>query len=129
MSKQQWSDDDSSDYEEDDNMKQPNRDFPPSESENEDGDGEGEEDYDMDYIRNKTCSSSSMNWSDALMKDVPKKIIKPSNIIISKTIKHEKEIIYKKREFNPRLPPPEKYNKLKHNTKDFKLNHTDFPTL
>jgi hypothetical protein len=128
MSKQQWSDDENSDYEEDGNiMQQPNRDFPPSESEGED---EDEEEYDMEYIRTKTCASDSMSWSNALMKDVPKQIIIPKMVVVSKKIQQEQNI-YKKREFNPRFPPPEKYNKFKNNTKDFKLNlnHTDFPTL
>jgi hypothetical protein len=129
MSKQQWSDDENSDYEEDGNiMQQPNRDFPPSESEGEEEDDEGE--YDMDYIRTKTCASDSMSWSNALMKDIPKQTIKPPLVVVSKVIQHTQNI-YKKREFNPRLPPPEKYNKFRNNTKDFKLNlnHVDFPTL
>ncbi len=128
MSKQEWSDDDSSDNEEDNIMQQPNRDFPPSEDENEVEDGENEEDYDMDYIRKKTSESNSMSWSNALMKDIPKQLIKAPLVVVSKVIKQEQNI-YKKREFNPRLPPPEKYNKLRNNMKDFKLNNTDFPTL
>jgi hypothetical protein len=130
MSKQQWSDDESSDYEEDGNiMQQPNRDFPPSESEGDNDNEDGEDDYDMEYIRTKTASTESMSWSNALMKDVPKpQIVKPTVVVVSKNIKQE-QAKYKKREFNPRLPPPEKYNKFKNNTKDFKLNHTDFPTL
>jgi hypothetical protein len=64
------------------------------------------------------------------MKDIPKQTIKPPLVVVSKVIQHTQNI-YKKREFNPRLPPPEKYNKFRNNTKDFKLNlnHVDFPTL
>ncbi len=110
-----WSDEEDNDEIE---LVQPSRDMPESEDEE-------EEDYDMDTIRRMTTKATS--WSD-IIKDTPKNNIKSTPIVCEKKILIPKKNIIEKRKFNPRLPPPDKYNKLKMNN-EFKFNDKDFPTL
>ena len=124
MSDKQWSDDDNTDNEEERVMQQPNRDFPPSEEENSEDEVE---DYDMESIRKLTSNSKS--WSDTLISNIPKKTITKPVIVIAKDLKINTNNDIKKRVFSPRLPPPDKYNKYKNNTNNFKLNNNDFPKL
>ncbi len=123
---QEWSDDDNS--EEDIELNQPNRDFPISEDEEE---IEEEEEYDM-YELAKLTSKNSM--ADSLFKKEEKPMkepsIKESFKVPHKTILNIKQdqVVKQKRRFNPRLPPPNKYNKSDNNL-NIKLNLNDFPSL
>ena len=121
---QNWSDDE--DYINDDELTQPNRDFPISDEEEE------EEEYDMYELTQLTINKQ--NTDDLFKNDKSIEINKNKsgkdniNINIKKNNNISVMKINKKRAFNPRLPPPDKYNKnIKNN--DFKLNSNDFPKL
>ena len=123
---EEWSDDDNS--QEEVELSQPNRDFPISDN---DEDSE-EEEYDM-YELSKLTVNNSM--ADNLFKKEDKPINNINNINkeskvppkIQLNIKNE-QIVKPKRKFNPRLPPPNKYNKYNNNF-NIKLNSNDFPSL
>ncbi len=133
MSNQNWSDDEDSQSDDINNdfMEQPNRDFPPSDEELE----EEDEEYDMDNIIKLTLSKSN-TWADMFNKKEPeiKNLKSKSNIsannlannLANNNIKNLPK--YEKRKFNPRLPPPDKYNKygLSNNYKHY---NNDFPIL
>jgi hypothetical protein len=128
-----WSDDDSSN-EEDNIGEQPNRDFPPSEDEDE----EDVEEYDMEEIRQLTMNQYN-TWTDifkseqkdtsktnVLNKIVSNNVSKPK---IQSSINNIKNLqTYEKRKFNPRLPSPDKYKK-NNSSNSYKLNRNEFPTL
>jgi hypothetical protein len=129
-----WSDDDSSseDYDNQDLStigSQPNRDFPPS-----DDDESGEEDYDMDNIRAVMANHSKVNtWSDIFKNNDVIDNKKPNNISkpkISNSINNNIKNLqtYEKRKFNPRLPPPDKYKKY-NSSYGYKINNNEFPIL
>jgi hypothetical protein len=121
---QDWSDTESS--EEENELVQPNRDFPISSEEEEDEEYEDEE-FDMYELAKKTANKS---MTDDLFVKEEKKIEKPIIKNICKNIEIKNEVIDKpkeKRKFNPRLPPPNKYNKSIDNK--FNLNLNDFPSL
>jgi hypothetical protein len=90
---------------------------------------EEEYQYNMSIVRkhsNKTDNISLFNVKAV----APKKIqeFKPKiNKNADKIIKLDPSVKPETRQFNPRLPVPNKYN-LNHKKK-FKLNDTDFPTL
>ena len=125
----EWSDDEDNEEVDNEELIQPSRDFPPSDEESE----EGEEDYDYDMCE---LTKLTMNkTSDDLFIGNSVKIKKETNEIKG-DIKKEKKVnsIWDKevkkstiRKFNPRLPPPNKYNK--HNKNSFNLNIKDFPSL
>ena len=123
---QEWSDDESSSEEE---LIQPNRDFPISDDDN---DEEVDEEYDMYELTkltlNKKTNDDFFKKPEVVLKEQkehkeskePK--IQSINII---------DKIKKKRQFNPRLPPPNKYSKnFNFNSNfNFNLNINDFPNL
>jgi hypothetical protein len=112
---QEWSDDeDNNDVEE---LVQPSRDFPISDNEEE----EEEEDYDMYELSRMTINKKqddlfqikTSNNSNKLEKEEHKEKLdnKQKKIKINLfSIKNENKK-NKKRQFNPRLPMPKKYNK------------------
>ena len=112
-----WSDDEDNNEE----LIQPDRDFPPSEDEND----EEEEEYDMESIRQLTISKSNTSWADIFNKS-DNKTDNKLNKEHSSLSKNKKNILniftpqYEKRKFNPRLPPPDKYKKI---------NENEFPKL
>jgi hypothetical protein len=114
-----------SDNEDDEELIQPNRDFPISDEEEE------EDEYDMYELSQLTINKEiSYEIKDRNNEeDNHKGVIKTVQIIEKKhlNINNDNNII-KKRQFNPVLPPPNKYNK-KYNNIGFKLNSNDFPTL
>ncbi len=120
---QEWSDTESSD--EDVELIQPNRDFPISDEEN--SEEYEDEEFDMYELAKKTANNMT---DDFFVKEEKKVIDKPLQVsFISPKISEPKQE-YKqlvKRKFNPRLPPPNKYNKI--NDNKFNLNLKDFPTL
>ena len=120
-----WSDDEDDNINEEEELIQPSRDFPPSDEEN-------EEEYDMYELTQLTINKQ--NTDDLFKNDKSIEINKNKsgkdniNINIKKNNNISVMKINKKRAFNPRLPPPDKYNKnIKNN--DFKLNSNDFPKL
>jgi hypothetical protein len=122
---QEWSDTESSD--EDVELVQPNRDFPISDEDNSEEEYEDEE-FDMYELAQKTTNNINMT-DDFFVKEEKKVIDKLVPSVISVTqvthISTNKPLV--KRKFNPRLPPPNKYNKKNDNR--FNLNLKDFPTL
>ena len=114
-----WSDEEDNDEIE---LVQPSRDMPESEDEEED------DEYDMDEIRRLTAKSSTLFIDNIKEKPINKTIIKPINKLINKSInKPINKLINEKRQFNPRLPSPNKYKKIYNN--NFKLNNNEFPSL
>ena len=121
-----WSDDEDDNINEEEELIQPSRDFPPSDEEN-------EEEYDMYELTKLTMNKTSddlFNNSDKkeVKKETNNKKEKTVNSIWNNNTKDIKDI--KKstvRKFNPRLPPPNKYNK--NNKNNFNLDMKDFPTL
>ncbi len=121
---QEWSDTESSDEEVE--LVQPNRDFPISDEENSEEEYEDEE-FDMYELAKKTANNMT---DDFFVKEEKKVIDKPLQVSfispkISESKQEYKQLV--KRKFNPRLPPPNKYNKI--NDNKFNLNLKDFPTL
>jgi hypothetical protein len=125
-----WSDDeDSSEVEE---LIQPSRDFPIS-----DDNEEEEDEYDMyelakltinkntsdDFFQTKADKSDKSDKSENKKENVKiDKKINMNNYVWNKEVKKVET-----RKFNPRLPPPDKYNK---NNKSFlNFNMKDFPSL
>ena len=125
---QEWSDTESSD--EDVELVQPNRDFPISDEENSDEEYEDEE-FDMYELAKKTTNNITDDFfikeeKKVIDKLVIDKLVTPvAHIAQVKNISTNKPLV--KRKFNPRLPPPNKYNKKNDNR--FNLNLKDFPTL
>ncbi len=121
---QNWSDDESSEDEVE--LNQPNRDFPISDDEEEE-----EEEYDMYELTkltvNKNMTDDLFKKEEPVFKETSKETSKPK-LHINNELKIEKNIIKSKRKFNPRLPPPNKYNKSNNNL-NIKLNLNDFPSL
>jgi hypothetical protein len=125
---QEWSDTESSD--EDNELIQPNRDFPISSEEDNNSEEEYEdEEFDIYELAKKTANK---NMADDLFIKEEKPNINKSHIKkVELKVEPKVEKIIKlkeKRKFNPRLPPPNKYNK-NHNNKKFNFNLNDFPTL
>jgi len=120
---QEWSDTESSDEEVE--LVQPNRDFPISDEDNSEEEYEDEE-FDMYELAKKTTNNMT---DDFFIKEEVKVIDKLVTSVIPvlpvSPIITNKPLI--KRKFNPRLPPPNKYNKKNDNR--FNLNLKDFPTL
>jgi hypothetical protein len=116
-----WSDDeDSSEVEE---LVQPSRDFPIS-----DDNEEEEDEYAMYELRKLTMNKTSDDlFSNNVVKNKKENNIKKEKIITSIWNNEDKEIKKTVRKFNPRLPPPNKYNK--NNKNNFNLNMKDFPSL
>jgi hypothetical protein len=125
---EEWSDTESSD--EENELVQPNRDFPISEDEELDEELEEFEDEEFD-ICDLAKKIVNTNMTDDLFIIEEKKVIdKPINKQVIKPTTQNIETIIKpkgKRKFNPRLPPPNKYNKINDNKFNFNLN--DFPAL
>jgi hypothetical protein len=122
---QEWSDTESSD--EDVELVQPNRDFPISDEENSEEEYEDEE-FDMYELAKKTTNNMTDDFFVKEEKKVIEKSIEAVSYIETNKVElkqHNKPLI--KRKFNPRLPPPNKYNKKNDNR--FNLNLKDFPTL
>jgi hypothetical protein len=104
---QDWSDDEDNNEEE---LIQPDRDFPISDEEEE------EDEYDMYELSQLTVKNNAID-------DLFEKKIENKNIIINNTNKKQdvklkfsdlfikKNNTNEKRKFNPRLPPPDKYCK------------------
>jgi len=122
-----WSDDeDINDVEE---LVQPSRDFPISDDNEEDN----EDEYDMYELAQLTMNK---NTSDDLFKTKSDKFDNKKNV---KEVINDKKInintfVWNKeikkvdiRKFNPRLPPPDKYNKS--NKSFLNFNMKDFPNL
>jgi hypothetical protein len=122
---QDWSDDEDNISEEE--LIQPNRDFPISDEE------EDEDDYDMIELAQMTIKKQAtydlFEQKNNDIKNNNEKIINNEKVINNKKNINiiNKEIKNTKRTFNPRLPPPNKYNK--NNNIQFTLNSKDFPTL
>lgn len=126
-----WSDDeDNEDNEEieNDELIQPSRDFPPNDEDNEEDD---EYDYNMYELTKLTMNKTS---DDLFITNSAKNKKEPNDI--KEDIQKHKTInsIWDKgvkksniRKFNPRLPPPNKYNK--NNKNNFNLDIKDFPSL
>ena len=128
----EWSDDEENDEVDNEELIQPSRDFPPSDEDNE----EGEEEYDYDMYEltkltmNKTSddlfiTDSVKNKQTIDINNDTKKEVKIHKVVNSIWDKEVKKSTIRK--FNPRLPPPNKYNK--HNKNNFNLNINDFPSL
>ena len=104
---QEWSDTESSDEEVE--LVQPNRDFPISDEDNSEEEYEDEE-FDMYELAKKTTNNMT---DDFFIKEEVKVIDKLVTSVIPvlpvSPIITNKPLI--KRKFNPRLPPPNKYNK------------------
>ena len=122
---QEWSDTESSD--EDVELVQPNRDFPISDEDNSEEEYEDEE-FDMYELAKKTTNNMT---DDFFVKEEEKVIDK---LVIDKLVTSVTQVThistnkpFVKRKFNPRSPPPNKYNKKNDNR--FNLNLKDFPTL
>jgi hypothetical protein len=121
-----WSDDENDNNENEEELVQPNRDFPISDEEEED-------DYDM-YELSKLTINKQISYDFKESKNEKIEEIKSNEnkrnsnkkvILNIKNIKNNN--VNEKRKFNPRLPPPQKY---KNNNKfNFKFNSNDFPTL
>ncbi len=119
---QDWSDDEN--IQEDEELVQPSRDFPIS-----DNDDEEEEEYDMYELAKLTIKNKTVDEFFEVkekIKNPEKNNSKNKNVIKQNEIKKpiEKKGI---RKFNPRLPPPDKYNKTNKNSFNFNIN--DFPSL
>ncbi len=130
--KQEWSDTESSD--EENELIQPNRDFPISSEEDFEKELDEEleefedEEFDICDLAKKTVNTNMTD--DLFIKEEKKVIDKPINKQVIKPTTQNIETIIKpkgKRKFNPRLPPPNKYNKITDNK--FNLNLNDFPAL
>ena len=126
---EEWSETESSDDENE--LIQPNRDFPiSSDSEAEDGEVEYEDEvFDISELVKKTINK---NMADDFFVKEEKKKVKPIKNEPKIEIKNDQQIEIKtkeKRKFNPRLPPPNKYNKNNANNNKFNFNLNDFPTL
>ena len=120
---QNWSDSESSD--EENELVQPNRDFPISDEEESEDEIEDEE-FDTYELAQKTLKNKV---DDFFKQEDKKQPININNKPINKIINKEVPILIKeKRKFNPRLPPPNKYNKS-YDNKKFNFNLNDFPTL
>jgi hypothetical protein len=128
--KQEWSDTESSDEEVE--LVQPNRDFPISDEDNSEEEYEDEE-FDMYELAKKTTNNMT---DDFFIKEEAKVIDKlvtsvipvtPVTHITTNKLENQQTKQLIKRKFNPRLPPPNKYNKKNDNR--FNLNLKDFPTL
>jgi len=120
---QNWSDSESSD--EENELVQPNRDFPISDEEEIEDEIEDEE-FDTYELAQKTLKNKV---DDFFKQEDKKQPININNKPINKIINKEVPILIKeKRKFNPRLPPPNKYNKS-YDNKKFNFNLNDFPTL
>ncbi len=119
-----WSDDEDNEVEE---LVQPSRDFPINDEENE----EEEYDYDMYELTKLTMNKTSDDlFNTNLVKNKKEKEnnIKKEKIVNSIWKNENKEVKNTRiRKFNPRLPPPNKYNK--NNKNMFYLNMKDFPSL
>ncbi len=118
---QEWSDTESSNDENE--LTQPDRDFPISDNEDDEDD-----EYDMYDIMQKTLKNTDLDnlltkKETPSVKNIQTKKIINNNILVNEQITKT----YTKRKFNPRLPPPNKYNKTNQNK--FNLNLNDFPTL
>ncbi len=105
-----------------------NQEWSDTESSDEENSEEYEdEEFDMYELAKKTANNMT---DDFFVKEEKKVIDKPLQVsFISPKISEPKQE-YKqlvKRKFNPRLPPPNKYNKI--NDNKFNLNLKDFPTL
>jgi hypothetical protein len=124
-----WSDDeDNNDIDNNVELVQPSRDFPISDEENEE-----EDEYDMYELSKLTINKTI---SDDFFQAKPNIEVKKE---IKKEVKTEKKtntsiFIWNKevkkvetRKFNPRLPPPEKYNK--NNKRFLNFSSKDFPSL
>ncbi len=133
---QNWSDSESSD--EENELIQPNRDFPIS-SEDNNSEGENSEEeyedevFDMYELSRKTINKKMTD--DLFITEEKQTINKPHIKNVCQKVESKNEIkveqivkLNGKRTFNPRLPPPNKYNK-NHNNNKFNLNLNDFPTL
>jgi hypothetical protein len=127
---EEWSETESS--EEENELVQPNRDFPiSSEEENNSEEEYEDEEFNIFELAQKTLKNNSDDFfnketkdtNESKHKEIKDKQAKPSKMIIIE----EKKII--KRKFNPRLPPPNKYNKNIINKFNNKINLKDFPTL
>lgn len=126
-----WSDDEDNNIEEEDELIQPSRDFPPSDEENEENDNQDYE-YDMFELTKLTMNKTSDDLfiKPSVEKDNKKEVkeVKKEKTVNSIWNNEYKEV--KKstvRKFNPRLPPPNKYNR--NNKSNFNLDVKDFPTL
>ncbi len=126
-----WSDDEDNNIEEEDELIQPSRDFPPSDEENEENDNQDYE-YDMFELTKLTMNKTSDDLfiKSSVEKDNKKEVkeVKKEKTVNSIWNNEYKEV--KKstvRKFNPRLPPPNKYNR--NNKSNFNLDVKDFPTL
>jgi hypothetical protein len=119
---QEWSDTESSD--EDVELVQPNRDFPISDEDNSEEEYEDEE-FDMYELAQKTTNNITDDFFIKEEKKVIDKLVPPVSLVTITPITINKPLV--KRKFNPRLPPPNKYNKKNDNR--FNLNLKDFPTL
>lgn len=111
-----------SDSEEEEELIQPNRDFPISDEEEVEIE---DEEFDIYELAQKTLKN---NKDDFFIKEDKKQPINKPIKDIPIIIKTESIVIKEKRKFNPRLPPPNKYNKYSDN-KNFNFNLNDFPTL
>ena len=122
---QEWSDTESSDEEVE--LVQPNRDFPISDEDNSEEEYEDEE-FDMYELAKKTTNNMTDDFFIKEEAKVIDKLVPPVSLVTITPIAHiitNKLLV--KRKFNPRLPPPNKYNKKNDNR--FNLNLKDFPTL
>ena len=119
---EEWSETESSD--EENELVQPNRDFPiSSEEENNSEEEYEDEEFNMFELAQKTLKNNS---DDFFKKEVEeKKQVKTIIKLVQNDIKPTE--IKKKRCFNPRLPPPNKYNNINNNK--FSLNLNEFPKL
>ncbi len=119
-----WSDDEDNEVEE---LIQPSRDFPISDEENE----EEEYDYDMFELTKLTINKTSDDLFNTNL--VKNKKEKENNIkkekVVNSIWNNQNKVVKNTniRKFNPRLPPPNKYNK--NNKNIFNLNMIDFPSL
>jgi len=121
-----WSDDEDNNTNEEEELIQPSRDFPPS-----DDNEEEEDEYDMYELTkltmNKTSDDLFINNSVKKETNDNKKEVKKEKTVNS-VWNNNKDIKKSNvRKFNPRLPPPNKYNK--NNKNNFNLDMKDFPTL
>ena len=118
---QNWSDSESND--EENELVQPNRDFPISDEEEVEVE---DEEFDIYELAQKTLKNKS---DDFFKQEDKKQPLNINNKPIIKCINKDTPILIKeKRKFNPRLPPPNKYNKS-YDNKKFNFNLNDFPTL
>ena len=120
-----WSDDE--DNNEVDELVQPSRDFPISDEENDE-----EDEYDMYELtkltmNNKTCDDLFQTKPKLQSETKKEEIIHEKKININTFIWNKEVKKIETRKFNPRLPPPDKYNKNNKSYLNFSLN--DFPSL